>query len=86
MNDKTINEAFFVPKTGALSLKLFYFLYQNVDSAIILGGMSGRILAIDKDKLERMAERRGIDLPRYDKIVSVFIQKFILHMNAGENK
>ncbi len=81
LEDEQIEKAVFMPKSSNLSVKLFNLMLNTVDSCYITAGMSGAIIAIDQNKMETMAERRGIDLARYDKSVRKFISGLLHTLN-----
>jgi len=81
LEDEVIEKAVFLPQESKLSHNIFSMVVKNVDSAIITAGMDGRIVGIDKDKLERMGSRRGIFLPKYDFFVDDFISKYLKFLN-----
>ncbi len=85
MDDEAITKAvMYPPDLGVLSKKLFGLMQDTVDSCYIVAGMGGSIISIDQDKMEVMAERRGIDLARYDVYVRKFIRAFIKNANKGD--
>jgi len=73
LDDEYMLEAYFPPVSPPLSYEIFVFLRTNHLHCILSNGYG--IIGIDKDKLESMAERRGIELVRYDQFVELFIER-----------
>jgi len=75
LNDDYLLEAAFVPHASMLATEIFSFLHTNAQHCLIPAQFG--IMGIDKDKLERLAERRGIELARYDVFVELYIEKAV---------
>jgi len=73
LEDEFFHKAFFPPEAPPLAYELFAFLRINHPHCFIAGGYG--IIGIDKNKLEQMAERRGLELVRYEQFVELFIEK-----------
>ncbi len=81
LKDPDIEKAVMMPTTSQLATSLFYLMLDLVDSCYITAGMSGTIIAIDQDKMETMAQRREIDLSRYNKPVKHFTRTLLTSIN-----
>ena len=84
LDDKSIEKAVFQPDSSMLAKKLFMLMHSTVNSCLIVAGMDGRVIAIDQDKMERMAERRSIDLARYEIPTKNFISAYLKQMNKKD--
>ena len=84
LEDESIERAAFMPDSSRLAVKLFNIMMNTVDSCYITAGMSGAIMSIDQNKMEVMAERRGVDLARYDKSVRKFTSMLLNTMNSKD--
>ncbi len=84
IEDESITKAVFQPNTTRMVRKLFDVMISTVDSCYIIAGMDGAIISIDQDKMERMAERRGIDLARYETPVRNFISSYLNKVNKKD--
>lgn len=74
LGDEVLNEAITPPESCELAIELFKFYYSNIRSCVI---PNLNAIIVDKDKLEKLAERRGIELVRYDAITNKFIEEYI---------
>ncbi len=77
LEDENIEKAVFQPNTPKMARKIFDIMISSVDSCYIIAGMDGTVISIDQDKMERMAERRAIDLARYETPVRQFISSYL---------
>ncbi len=84
LEDESIEKAVFLPNSSKLAKKVFGVIQSSVNSCLVLAGMDGRVIAIDQDKMERMAERRELDLVRYETQVRHFISKYLSQMNKKD--
>jgi len=74
LGDEMILKAVTPPNAPQLAYELFNFIHTNIKYCLIPTMES---VLVDKDKLERMAERRGVDLVRYDQFVDLYIERFL---------
>ncbi len=77
LDDKDIEKAVFPPPAPVIAGNIFDIMITSVDSCYIIAGMDGTVISIDQDKMERMAERRAIDLARYETPVRQFISSYL---------
>lgn len=84
LEDENITKAVFQPDTSRVAGTIFDVMISSVDSCYIIAGMDGRIVSIDQDKMERMAERRMIDLAKYENAVRKFISSYLSKMNKKD--
>ncbi len=84
LDDESIAKAVFQPDTSKMAGRLFDVMISTVDSCYIIAGMDGTIISIDQDKMERMAERRAIDLARYETPVRNFISSYLNKVNKKD--
>ena len=84
MDDESITKAVFQPQKSRISGTIFDVMISSIDSCYIIAGMDGRIISIDQDKMDRMAERRCIDLARYENSVRKFISHYLTKVNSKD--
>jgi len=84
LEDEDIENAVFQPDTSRIAGNIFDMMISSVDSCYMIAGMDGRIISIDQDKMERMAERRAIDLARYENPVRKFISSYLSKVNKKD--
>lgn len=84
LEDDDIIKAVFQPNTSRISGRIFDIMIATVDSCYIIAGMDGRVISIDQDKMERMAERRALDLARYANSVRQFISSYLEKVNQKD--
>ena len=84
LEDEDIAKAVFQPDTSRVARGIFVIMIVTIDSCYIIAGMDGRIISIDQDKMERMAERRAIDLARYTSPVRQFISSYLEKVNQKD--
>lgn len=84
LGDESIEKAVFQPSSSNLSRNLFGVMRSSIDSCFIVAGMDGTIIAIDQDKMERMAERREIDLARYEIPLRKFTSSYLRQINKKD--
>jgi hypothetical protein len=75
LDDPYLEKAAFVPPAPQKAYEIFFFLRTNIPHCAIPSGYG--IIGVDKDRLERMAERRGIELIRFDQFVELYIEKAV---------
>ncbi|RLB71201.1 MAG: hypothetical protein DRH04_02225 [Deltaproteobacteria bacterium] len=82
LDDQEIEDAIFMPKTASIAKTIFSFLVDFHSSCLVFGmaGVSG----FDRDKLERLAERRGIDPTKYDIMVGVFEERLMRSLTSKD--
>lgn len=84
LKDETIEKAIIQPPSSLFAQRLFNLMHSTINSCFVVAGMDGRVIAIDQDKMERMAERRNIDLARYELPVKKFISAYLMQINKKD--
>jgi len=84
LEDEKLEKAVFRPDTSNIAGNIFDMMISSIDSCYVIAGMDGRIISIDQDKMERMAERRAIDLARYENPVRKFISSYLSKVNKKD--
>ena len=84
LDDESIQKAVFQPDSSRLAQNLFNVMHATVNSCFILAGMDGRVVSVDQDKMEIMADRRKIDLVRYEGSVRKFIGAYLKQINKKD--
>ncbi len=84
LDDKSIEKAVFQPDSAVISKNIFGLIHSTISSCFITAGMDGSVIAIDQDKMERMAERRNVDLVRYEIPVRKFTSAYLRQINKKD--
>ena len=84
LEDNSIETAVFQPVSSVISKKIFNLMHSTIGSCFITAGMDGSVIAIDQDKMERMAERRSIDLVRYEIPLRKFTSAYLRRINMKD--
>ena len=87
LKDEEVNKAFFLPSMSPMAHKIYKFVYSNISGCkIYSGGMSSYVAGVNKDRLERLAERRGIDLVVFDYFVNNYTNAMLEQQNKEIEK
>ena len=84
LKDERIGKAVMQPSSSILAQNLFGLMHSSINSCFVTAGMDGRVIAIDQDKMERMAERRNVDLARYEIPLRKFMGAYLKQINKKD--